>query len=353
MAARTMQEAHALIEIYAKAQQTLIKTIADKEARGNVTWYQKSLLRQVKEILKELDLETEAWARKEIPAQYQAGVNTVNQWLGSHGITIEASFSRLHKGAIEALMEETLDELHDANSFVGESITGSLRQAVREAVTQKLATGQTVSECKKNLVQRLSDSGITVIVNKKGRTMSLDAYASVVVRSKTREATNTATLNQLTSLGYDLVKMSSHNSSCPICAVMQGRVYSISGKDKRYPPLSIAFSGPYANIHPNCSHVLMPYIPELADDPEGDREFSKKSFDLDPRSQKQIDIYNMVQKQKKELRDNRRLWEKMMLVLPDDTPRSFQGFMRIKKSGGEKWESLHQDYKDTIKTNTS
>lgn len=342
-------EAQKLIEVYTKAQQALIDTIATKEAKGNVTWYQKSLLSQVTAILKDLDKQAEAWVKETLPEKYQAGISDVNKWLNDRGIpTVDASFAQLHTDAINVLMEETLDELHGANSFVRESISGSLQQSIRDAVMQKIATGQTVLECKKNLVKKLSEDGITGILSKNGRTMSLNAYASVVARSKTREATNTATLNQLTSLGYDLVKMSSHNTSCPICAVMQGRVYSISGNDTRYPPLSVAFSGAYANVHPNCSHVLIPYIPELADDPEGDRELSRRSFDLDPRSQKQVDIYNMVQKQKKILRDNRRLWEKMRLVLPDETPGSFQGFMRVKKTAGERWDSLHQAYKEFL-----
>lgn len=351
---KTLLEAQKLIEVYTKAQQSLVETIAIKEAKGNVTWYQKSLLKQVSDILNELDKQAEAWVKETIPARYQIGINEVDKWLNDHGIpSINVSFAQLHTDAIEVLMEETLDELHSANQFVGESISGSLRQSVRDVVMQKIARGQTVLECKKSLVKKLSEDGFTGILSKNGRTMSLDAYATVVARSKTREATNTATLNQLTSLGYDLVKMSKHNSSCAICAVMEGRVYSISGKDKRYPPLSVAFAGPYANVHANCSHVLTPYIPELADDPEGDRESSRKPFDLDPRSQKQIDIYNMVQQQRKTLRDNRRLWEKMKLVLPEDTPGSFQGFMRVKKSAGERWDSLHQAFKDIVKTNTS
>jgi hypothetical protein len=348
---KTILEAQKLIEVYTKAQQALVETIATKEARGNVTYYQKSLLRQVSEILKELDRQAEDWIKGTLPQSYRAGFDAVNKWLAGNGISVNVSFAQLHTDAIEVLMQETLDELHGANQFLGESISASLRQSVREAVMQKLAQGQTVRECKKNLVRKLLEDGFTGILGKNGRTMSLDAYASVVARSKTREATNTATLNQLTSLGYDLVKVSSHKSSCPICAVMEGRVYSISGKDPRYPPLSIAFSGPYANIHPNCSHVLEPYIPELADDPERDREHSRKPFDLDPRSQKQMDIYNMVQQQRKTLRDNRRLWEKMRLVVPDDAPKSFQGFLRMKSAASERWNRLQAEYKSRLKAN--
>ncbi len=347
---KTYLEAQKLIEIYSRAQQELVETIAAKEARGNVTDFQRSLLRQIRKILQDLDKQAKDWARGVLPKSYQIGIDAVNRWMEGQGISVGTSFSQLHSSAIEVLMQETLDELYGANQFTGDRFAASLRQSVRDVATQKIAQGQTVRECKKNLVKKLSEDGFTGILSKNGRTMSLDAYASVVARSKTREATNTATMNQITSLGHDLIKISNHKSSCPICAVMEGRVYSISGKDPRYPPLSIAFSGPYSNIHANCSHVLTPYIPELADDPEGDLEYSRKPFDLDPRSQKQIDIYNMVQKQRKTLRDNRRLWEKMKLVVPDNAPKSFQGFLRMKQSGSERWDQLQAEYKSKLKT---
>ncbi len=70
----------------------------------------------------------------------------------------------------------------------------------------------------------------------------------------------------------------------------------------------------------------MPYVEELADDPEKDREFSNRPFDIDPRSKKQIDQYNKVQKKKRQLRADRRQWQRYKMVLPNDTPRTFSGF---------------------------
>jgi hypothetical protein len=98
----------------------------------------------------------------------------------------------------------------------------------------------------------MSDKGITTLVNKQGKAMNLDAYASTVARTTTREATNKGSLQAVQDVGGDLVKISQHFSSCPVCAVYEGRVYSISGKSKEYPPLDEAFSGGYSTIHPNC-----------------------------------------------------------------------------------------------------
>lgn len=348
----SLEEIQKLIDIYSESQQSIIRTIAEKEARGNVTWFQKSLLAQVESLIQELNIQAKEWVKNVMPQSYQSGMDYVVSELNKLGIKAETepfTFSQINIEAVKVLMLDTLDDLHTANKFAGDRIKQAVRQAVNEAVTQKIAQGQTVLQCKKNLVNSLLSKGIDGIADKMGRLMPLDSYASLVARSRTREATNTATMNKLTGLGHDLVKMSSHNTSCPICISLQGRVYSISGNDGRYPPLQRAFSGEHANIHPNCSHVLMPYIESLADDPEGDRKYSNMGFDVDPRSQKEVDIYNEAQRKKQRIREGRRLWESYSLALPDKTPKSFAAFMDIRRSGGEKWDNLQQEFKDATK----
>jgi hypothetical protein len=96
--------------------------------------------------------------------------------------------------------------------------------------------------------------------------------------------------------------------------VLQGRVYSISGKDKRFPPLNKAFSGSYANIHPNCRHTLTPYI-EAFQDVEKDMAYSNRPFEVEPEMEKSLDKYKAEQKFKATFRKDRNLYEKYKLLL--------------------------------------
>lgn len=331
-----------LITVYQKAQENLVRIIAEKEAKGSVALYQKSLLAQVNAELQKLNKQAKQWANTAIPASYHEGIDLVNSDLKKMGlnISVSKSFSKLHTRAVEVLVENAYGTLQDANNFVGRRIHDVVRQAGIDAVTQKMAQGATVRQCKKNIVDALVKEGIRMI--------SLDAYAATVARSTTAEATNKAILNQLTELGYDLVKMTEHSTSCPICLPLQGRVYSISGKDKRYPPLETAYSGPYANIHPNCRHRLVPYIEALADDPEGDRERSNRPFEVEPKAKKQLDRYNRIQKEKQQLRADRNQWQRYRLVLPNDTPKTFSAFRAMKKANSEKWLRLQEDYKKSL-----
>lgn len=342
-----------LIDIYRKAQEDLVRIISEKAAAGRVTEYQKSLLRQVNDQVQKLNQEAYAWVNESIPEHYKLGVDQVSASLEAMDLTIPegaGSFAGLHTAAIEILVKNTYQDLIDANYFVGRQIYDAVRQVGLDAIAQKLSVGETVRQCKKNLIQALVDEGINGIKDKRGRSISLGVYAETVARSTTREATNRACLNQLTALGYDLVRMSSHAASCPVCAPLEGRVYSISGKDPRYPPLSIAYSGAHANVHPNCRHVLVPYIEALDDNAAQTRELSSRSFDIDPRSKKQIDIYNEVQKSKTEMRNDRNQWRKYKLAMPEDTPKTFSGFRRMKyarKSTG--YDTLMSEFRQLFR----
>ena len=57
--------------------------------------------------------------------------------------------------------------------------------------------------------------------------------------------------------------------TCEICAKYQGKIYCISGKDKRFPALfETALRSGYALMHPNCRHEFIPVWLELMDEKE-------------------------------------------------------------------------------------
>lgn len=342
-----------LIDIYTIAQENLVKTIAEKEAKGSIAAYQKLLSFEVFEILQDLDNKAKKWSKDVIPSYYQQGIDDAIQGLKDLGQDVDsnsANFNQVHEKAVQSIVNSCYGDLNDANNYVGRRINDAIRQAGLDVVANKFATGQTVRECKNNLVNTLINEGINGIKDKRGRNISLDAYASTVARSTTREATNKAKTTQLTSMGYDLVKMSSHATTCPLCSMYQGRVYSISGKDSDYPPLDTAFSGDYANIHPNCRHVLIPYIRDLDNNADDLQEYSNRPFEIAEKDRKAIDDYNKQQVAKRQLRTDRQQYQNYRLALPDDTPKSFADFRQMKYNDTDKW-NLFKDFAKSRKNN--
>jgi hypothetical protein len=99
-----------------------------------------------------------------------------------------------------------------------------------------------------------------------GRKYRADKYAEMVARTKTAEATSVGTANRLLEEGYDLTMVSAHGATDG-CAFYEGKIFSISGTDTRYPSLQeLPNGGP--PFHPNCKHRLVPFVEELASGPE-------------------------------------------------------------------------------------
>jgi hypothetical protein len=115
----------------------------------------------------------------------------------------------------------------------------------------------------------------------------------MVARTTTREAASVAAINECKEFDVDLVQISTHYPTCEICAPLQGKVFSISGKDKRYPKLTDEYRPPF---HPNCRHVLTPYVREFDDNAEETQRYSNTSLTKDPRSEAEKQAY-------KEMRD--------------------------------------------------
>jgi hypothetical protein len=73
--------------------------------------------------------------------------------------------------------------------------------------------------------------------------------ADKVARQKRKD-----TLARLKERGHDLVHLSHHSGSCPQCALFEGKTFSISGKDREFPPLDDAIAG--GMFHTGCQHVI-------------------------------------------------------------------------------------------------
>ena len=176
--------------------------------------------------------------------------------------------------------------------------------------------------------------------------VSLDSYAMMVARSTTREAGNLGRINQLVENGHDLVKITEHYPTCSICAPFQNRVFSISGKDKRFPPLSMAFKNGYNNIHPNCRHTVIPWIESLHTKEEIAEAIhtSNQPF-TDMRSTGERSLYSAQQTQNRQVRQDLYQYERYKARLGADAPKTFSAFRRTKKNGGASWGILESQYK--------
>ena len=140
----------------------------------------------------------------------------------------------------------------------------------------------------------------------------------------------------------DLVEMSEHSPTCAECAKYQGRVYSISGKSKKFPKLpdQIAKNG---CVHEGCRHRLYPYFDGYSTPNyhENIVEYSNSPF-VDNRSPEEIAEY---EKNIKEAADRKRDFDEYELIkqkLPDYAPKSLSGYRRMKNLKSKNYQLLKE-----------
>ena len=104
--------------------------------------------------------------------------------------------------------------------------------------------------------------GLQSVTYKNGARVSIDSYSEMATRTMASHANVEASLKRYEQRGYDLVRVSSHFRACELCTPYQGKIFSRSGKNKKFRPLSTAISG--GLFHPNCVHRLSPYFPGVS-----------------------------------------------------------------------------------------
>ena len=355
----------ALAKLYTKAETDLIKTIRRKTAYGNATAYERSLLRQVDEQIKALQKSSDTLVQKLIISNYKKGLDRLVSDLSADNTAPRAYslMSRLNSNQINIIVDNLTQQLNMAAATVGRRCDDMIRQVTLEAMAKKLTQGKTIREMQKELEKRLENQNITSVTYSNGAEHNIKDYASMAVRTATAKTQNTAQLVQGKEWGYDLVRMTSHYPTCEVCAMYQGRVYAVTKeaangkyKDKDGNPLRFSYlydtvlTEGYDTVHPNCRHRFSIFPPkaytldELA-------EFSRQSIQpfADTRSDAERKAYAKEQAVKRKRNASRRQYEKIKSCFPNDAPKTFAAWQKMKSANSQKYKDLLEDYRTLIK----
>ncbi|MED5101076.1 phage minor capsid protein [Niallia sp. FSL W8-0177] len=145
------------------------------------------------------------------------------------------------------MLEQSKQQYKDVlNKTVGKVLTGT--------ITPQKALRETVSEW--------AEDGVPALIDKANKEWTPEAYINTVVRSISNRVSNTIQDNRMDEYGVDLIEVSAHMGARPLCAPYQGKIYSRSGKSKKYPPFSETSYGKHiaALFGINCGHVKYPFI---------------------------------------------------------------------------------------------
>ena len=269
MAKSMVEQGYSAVKIQAEVMKYLR---ADKKYQKEIAENTKAYKQEIQDIIDEtLKKIEEAGGMAVEEAGNMAWNNDLSMWQ-QHGVNLKKSntLSQL----IKAFQVQTVGELRNLTRTMGFKNTtlgktGVLQTFQREMdlAVLKVANGTfsydvAVNDC----VKRLAQSGLRSIDYASGRSYQLDTAARMCVRTGVSQLAGKVTEMNLQSTKHDLVITSQHMGSRPEHVPIQNRVFSFSGKNKKYPnfhaPLGKGGAG-YGTGDgikgPNCTHDFYPY----------------------------------------------------------------------------------------------
>jgi hypothetical protein len=164
---------------------------------------------------------------------------------------------------------------------------------VDKAVAEGLKGPRSVFKAKKKLQNVLMrdalDKEYITVIDKNGnlRNYKIKSYAELVARTKMTDASTEAVLSTADGFGSDLVQVSSHNTNTKFDAQFEGKIYSLSGKDKEFPKAT--FLPPF---HPRCIHTISVWFRDAHTPGQVEKasDFSKGKTEVHPTRKSHVPV---------------------------------------------------------------
>jgi len=236
---------------------------------------------KIETIINYLNVKAEKWTVKNEPIIYrkqrEQTEKTLKRMYGANLLTIKSD------DRLKSKMNETIGYFHRANAsiktstekffktaeaaFLGEEklkfkiqeMSGKDDETIRKIIETTLndpsyihgSRGtQWASARIRDYLRAMVDGDDFIEIN--GRFYTIKKYAVMLARTELSNTMFQAVKDECEKWGNDLVEFSSHDKPCPICAPLEGQVFSLSGQDVEYE------MAPDMPIHPNCEHNLNP-----------------------------------------------------------------------------------------------
>lgn len=250
-----------IFAIYGNAETAML----DKLARGAKGWAEKkgpqvsALTKDLKAIASDAEKLAKTQIDGTIKKAYKTGVASVEtDFALKKSIMSQIAVPRSIKNLI--LEQENMITRMGMRSLRS---TVDVYHQIQAEIAPGILTGvDTRMQATQRMLNRFADRGVTGFVDKAGRKWDLASYAEMATRTVSGNAMLQGHVDRQLEAGRDLVLVSDHGGSCPICAPWAGRVLSISGKTPGYTSLANARGA--GLFHPNCRHSVTGYIEGLS-----------------------------------------------------------------------------------------
>jgi len=296
--------------------------------------------------LNEMSDYNKQWIEQNIPAEYKKGWDQAFQSnlyatpTGLGGGYGERTFAQMHREAIEQLAYGMKDTTDLALAQVGRQVADHYRNVGMSEALRRQFTGETIRQTTKRMRGRLEGLGLTTFGDAAGRQWGLDSYCTMVARTTTREATTQGTLLRAQRMGYKRIALSEHYPTCPLCAPLQGRVYTTDPRDQEYPQ----WMPDYCPVHPNCLHTIYVYIERYDPNRLGTKAKANRAW-TNNQTAAQNAHYKSMQAANMKRRNLQNQYSRYLSRLGQDKVGTIQGFARSKAAGSARYQELQTAYR--------
>lgn len=170
------------------------------------------------------------------------------------------------KQALMALDLEAMTRLEMMNATMLKQSSSIYLEIITQASAEFVNGAITLEEALVQTAAKWSENGMPALIDRRGAKWSTEAYVNMVVKNTQKNVADKIQNARFDDYDVDLVEVSSHAGSRPTHLDYQGRIYSRSGKSKKYRPLSSTSYGKIDGIVTgiNCNHRLYVYIEGLS-----------------------------------------------------------------------------------------
>lgn len=272
----------------------------------NQLYWQNIKIKLNKEYREILKLNQE-WAYTEIPRQYRfvlreqmakakslksisnKASKTITQLLKSNTVTQIQKV--LAQSAVDDISAGLVLGRRDINRVIAQTRQSLISESVIDTALLREIEAGNISASKilvkqgtlaNRLFKNVKENKFLTIIDKNGnpRQYRITDYANMVYRTKWHEAQSEAVKTNNANWDTDLIQVSNHNSTTEICQQYEGKIMSLSGKNKDFP---VADNVP--GYHVNCLHYISTTFVEALQVQgiyKEYSEFSKNKIDMPP-----------------------------------------------------------------------
>lgn len=235
---------------------------------------------------------------------------------------------------LRSTVEHAKSELNLVNTTARETAKKAYTDTVNKAYLNVVTGTRDYNSAIKLAVKELAEAGVKgssyISSNGTRRTEQLDVAVRRSVLTSSSQLAGDMQMKRAEEWGSDLVEVTSHMGSRPSHAVWQGRVYSLSGKHKKYPDFRSATRYGEADGLKgiNCRHDFYPFF-------EGISEQRYKPYDLE----KNNEAYKSTQEQRGLEREIRKEKRKSIAA---EASGDVEGVLKAEKKISEKQKELRE-----------